>query len=87
MRLSRPRVLIRAVLLLVGGGFMLVKALAARRAAGAVALPADAALLERIALVEALVGVLALAAAGMALLALRRRKRTRTLQLKDVERP
>ncbi len=87
MRLSRPRVLIRAALLLVGGAFMLVKALEARRAAGAVATPADAALLSRIALVEALVGVLALAAAGMAILALRRRKRTRTLRLKDVERP
>ncbi len=64
---------------------MLVKAWEARRGAG-LAEPADAVLLQRIALVEALVGVLALAAAGMALLALRRRKRARTLHLDDVER-
>ncbi len=86
MRLSRPRVLIRAGLLLVGGAFMLVKAWEARRGAG-LAEPADAVLLQRIALVEALMGVLALAAAGMALLALRRRKRARTLHLDDVDRP
>jgi hypothetical protein len=86
VRLSRPRVLIRAGLLLVGGAFMLVKAYEARRAAGAVA-PADAVLLSRIALVETLVGLLALVAAGIALLALRRRRRPHTLRLKDVERP
>ncbi len=86
VRLSRPRVLIRAGLLLVGGAFMLVKAWGAYRGAGA-AEPADAVLLHRIALVEALVGALALAAAAMALLALRRRRRTRTLHLDDVDRP
>lgn len=84
--MSRPRVLIRAALLLIGAVFMLVKAFQAHRAAGTVP-PADALLLERIALVEALVGALALVAAGVALLALRRRRRAHTLHLKDVERP
>lgn len=86
MRLSRPRVLLRAALLVTGGVFMLARALEARRGAGEVP-PADAPLLSRIALIEALVGVLALCAAGMALLALRRRKRPRTLDLKGVEPP
>lgn len=84
MRLSRPRVLLRAGLLLVGGAFMLARAFQARRAAGEVP-PADAPLLNRIALVEVLVGLLALCAAGVALLALRRRQRTHTLHLTDVE--
>ncbi len=84
MRLSRPRVLIRAALLWVGGAFMLVKAVAAHRAAR-LAEPAGAVLLGRIALVELLVGLLALVAAGVALLALRRRGRRHTLRLKDLE--
>lgn len=63
---------------------MLARAFQARRAAGEVP-PADAPLLSRIALVEALVGVLALCAGGIALLALRRRGRTHTLHLSDVE--
>ena len=70
MRLSRPRVLLRAVLLAVGGAFMLWRAWEAR-AAGAAAEGGEAALLSRVALVEALVGALALVAAGVALLALR----------------
>ncbi|HET8733827.1 MAG TPA: hypothetical protein VFM45_08650 [Anaeromyxobacteraceae bacterium] len=86
MHLSRPRVLIRAALLWVGGAFMLVKAIAAHRAAR-LAEPADAVLLGRIALVEALMGVLALAAGAVALLALRRRPRSHTLHLEDVDRP
>lgn len=86
MRLSRPRLLIRAALLWVGGAFMLLKALAAHRGAR-LAEPADAVLLGRIALVEALMGALALAAGGVALLALRRRSRSHTLHLEDVARP
>lgn len=86
VRLSRPRILIRAALLWVGGGFMLAKALAAHRAVR-LAEPADAVLLGRIALVEALMGVLALAAGVVALLALRRRPRAHTLHLEDVGRP
>jgi hypothetical protein len=46
----------------------------------------DPVLLGRIALVEALVGVLALVAAGVALLSLRRRRRTHTLHLDDLDR-
>jgi hypothetical protein len=45
---------------------------------------AGAALLERVALVETLVGILALAAAGLALLALRTRRRTHMLRLDDL---
>ncbi len=86
MRLSRPRVLLRAVLLIVASAFMLWKAwgahLAAREAAGG----SGAVLLSRIALVEALLGILGLIAAGVALLALRTRKRTHTLRLGDLDR-
>ncbi len=86
VRLSRPRVLLRAVLLIVAGAFMLWKAwgahLAAREATGG----SGALLLSRIALVEALLGVLGLVAAGVALMALRTRKRTHTLRLGDLER-
>lgn len=56
------------------------------RAAAAEGGPA-AALLRNVALVEALVGVLALVAAGVALLALRPRGRRHTLKLKDLEPP
>jgi hypothetical protein len=83
MRLSRPRILLRAALLSVGGGFLLWKAWEARAAGRAAEGPA-AALLGRVALVEALMGALALAAAAVALLALRRRARTHTLHLGDL---
>ncbi|BDG06008.1 hypothetical protein [Anaeromyxobacter oryzae] len=85
MRLSRPRVLVRAALLLVGGVFMLVKALEARRAAADAG--SGALLLQRVALVEALVGILALGASAMAVLALRGRKRTHSLRLRDLDPP
>ncbi len=84
MRLSRPRVLLRAVLLVVAGGFMLWKAWEAHAAAAAGGAPAV--LLSRLALVEGLLGVLGLVAAGVALTALRPRKRTHTLRLSDLER-
>ncbi len=85
MRLSRPRVLLRAVLLLLGGGFMLWRAWEAHRAAGAADGMPSAVLLSRVALVEALLGALALVAAGVALNALRVRKRAHTLRLSDLE--
>jgi hypothetical protein len=44
-------------------------------------------LLRRVALVEALVGVLALGAAAIALLALRPRRHHRLLRLRDPDRP
>ncbi len=87
VRLSRPRVLLRAVLLVVTGAFMLWKAwgahLAARQAPGT----SEVLLLSRIALVEALLGMLGLAAAGVALLTLRKRRRTHTLRLGDLGPP
>jgi membrane protein implicated in regulation of membrane protease activity len=82
VRLSRPRVLLRAALLATGGAFMSWKALLAHRGARQAA-SADAALLERFALVWALVAALALATAAVALLALRRRPRRHTLHLGD----
>jgi hypothetical protein len=78
-------VLVRAALLAVGGAFMLWKARAAGQAARG-ELDGDALLLRRVALVEGLVGVLALCAAVIALLALRRRRRRRTLNLGDGDR-
>jgi hypothetical protein len=75
-------VALRAVLLLVGGCFMLWRAWEANRAALAES-AADAVLLRRMALVEGLVGVLALGAAVVAALALRPRRRRRTLDLGD----
>ncbi len=85
VRLSRPRVLLRAALLVVAGAFMLWKAWGTHLAAGAAAGSAEALLYSRMALVEALLGVLGLAAAGVALLALRSRKRTHTLRLSDLQ--
>jgi len=82
VRLSRPRVLLRAALLLVGAAFMFWRAWEARAAARTGAGAPQALLLERVALIEGLVGVLALAAAAAALLALRRRPRTHTLRLR-----
>lgn len=84
VHLSRPRVLLRAVLLVVGGGFLLWKAWGAHLAARAAGASPEALLLSRVALVEALMGSLGLVAAGLALLALRQRKRTHTLQLGDL---
>lgn len=86
MRLSRTRVLLRGLLLVVAGAFMLWKSwgahLAAREASGA----PGAVLLSRIALVELLLGILGLAAAGVAFVALRPRKRTHMLRLSDLAR-
>jgi hypothetical protein len=80
--MSRSRLLFRAVLLAAGGAFMLWKAYGATRAARTFA-GGDALLLQRIAMIEALVGVLALGAAAIAAAALRPRRRRRSLDLHD----
>jgi hypothetical protein len=70
VRLTRASVLARAAILVVGGGTMLERAWEARRAIGRPG--ADVALLGRLAVVECLLGVVALvAAAAILLLALR----------------
>jgi len=86
MRLSRPRIVLRALLLLLGGAVMLWRAQGARSdARAALASGAEnAQLLSRVALVELLVGLLALGAAVLALLALRRRRPRHTLRLSDL---
>ncbi len=85
MRLSRPRVLLRAVLLVVAAAFMLWKAWGAHQAALAAAGTSEAVSFSRLAVFEGLMGLLGLVAAGMALLALRVRKRTHTLRLGDLQ--
>lgn len=86
VRLSRPRVVLRAVLLVAASAFMLWKAWEAHLAAQEAPATPGALLLSRIALVEGLLGILGLAAAGMALMALRARKRTHTLRLSELDR-
>ncbi len=82
MQLSRGRVLLRAALLLGGGAWMLWRAWGAHAASER--LPAaDALLTGRIALVEALVGALAVLTGVVALSSLRPRARRRTLRLRD----
>ena len=83
MKISRPRLVLRAALLLVGGGYMLVKSLAMGRA-GLAAAAGDRRLLLASSAVAALMGVLALVAAGMAVLALRPRPRQHTLHLEGL---
>ncbi|GEJ56271.1 hypothetical protein [Anaeromyxobacter diazotrophicus] len=83
MRLSRSRVALRAALLAAGGGFMLWRAAEARRAARALE-GGEAALASRMALVWALVGALALLTAAAAALALRPRRRQKSLRLDDL---
>ena len=80
--MSRSRLLLRVILLAIGGAFMLWKAYDASRGARALA-GGDALLLQRIAMIEALVGVLALGAAMFAAAALRKRHRRRSLDLHD----
>ncbi|MFT3915482.1 MAG: hypothetical protein QM704_15595 [Anaeromyxobacteraceae bacterium] len=75
MRISRPRLLLRAVLLGVGGAFMLWRARETWPGLHGDALPAA------LALVEALMGALALVAAVVALRALKPRPRKHTLHL------
>jgi hypothetical protein len=75
-------VILRAALLAAGAGFMSWRALEARRAAATLESGGgDAVLFSRLSLVFGLVGLLALLAAGMALSALRPRKRGPSLDL------
>ncbi|HVP66157.1 MAG TPA: hypothetical protein VMT17_02725 [Anaeromyxobacteraceae bacterium] len=80
MRISRGRLFLRAGLLLVGGTFMLVRGCEARRTATDLAGPGRL-LAERVGMVEALVGALALATAAAAIFSLRPRKRRHSLHL------
>lgn len=80
MRLSRTRVLLRAALLVIGGGTMAWRAWSSWRSAGT--LPGGQAVLaSRLAMVFALMGLLALLAAGLALSSLRPRRRGPSLHL------
>jgi hypothetical protein len=87
VRLSRPRILLRAALLAGCGGFLIWKGWAARAAAHAAAGAPEAVLLLRVALVELSLGILGLVTVAVALLALRTRKRTHTLRLGDLKGP
>jgi hypothetical protein len=88
VRLSRPRVLLRLALLLVGAGFMAWKGWDTGAAAHQAGLaPGQALLLHRVALVEWLLAALALGTAAAAGLALRRRPARRKLGLVEEEPP
>jgi hypothetical protein len=82
VRLSRSRLLLRILLLLVVSGFMAWKAWEARQGslAGGLA-PGTALLLHRVALIEALLALLALGTAAAAGLALRSRPHRKLLRL------
>jgi hypothetical protein len=86
VRLSPARLLLRSGLLFLGGGFMLWRAWEARAVARLVPGP-ERVLGERIALVEALVGALAVVTGAAALLSLRRRERRHSLHLPPGARP
>jgi len=80
VRLSRPRVLLRLALLVVGGAFMWWQAYRAWGASGA--LDGGAAAFQRnVAVVAALVGTLALLTAAGAALSLKKRRREGSLKL------
>ncbi len=88
MRLSKPRLVLRAALLLFLAGFMAWRARETGASAGEAGLTAGAAtLLSRIALLEWILAGLALLTAGAALLALRQRPRTHSLQLGETAPP
>jgi hypothetical protein len=78
--MSRARVLLRSALLLAGGAYMLWRAVEARRVSRLLS-AADAVLQDRVALVEGLVGLLAVLTGLAALLALRHRPRRHTLHI------
>jgi hypothetical protein len=83
VRISRRRVLVRIALLVIGGVFMLVRAVELGRAGRFQGLH-TATLAERLALVWGLMGVLALLTAAGAAWSLRRRRHRHTLHLDDV---
>jgi hypothetical protein len=78
MRLSRHRVVLRAALLAIGAAFMFWRAWETGRGARA---GADGRLRAVLTAVEVLMGLLALAAASLAVRALRERPRHHTLHL------
>ncbi len=80
MKMSRGRVLLRAALLLVGGAYMIWRALHARSLARLLPGP-DALLQQRLALIWALVGALAILTGLGALYLLRPRRHRQTLTL------
>jgi len=80
--MSRGRVFLRAALLLVGGAYMLWRAFEARRLARLLSAP-DALLQQRLALIWALVGALAILTGLGVLYLLRPRRHRRTLLLGD----
>jgi hypothetical protein len=84
VRISRPRLLLRIALLLVAAAFMGWKAWEAWRGSAAPGLdPGAALLLHRVALIEALLAVLAIATALAAGLALRTRPHRKLLRLDE----
>jgi hypothetical protein len=80
VRISRGRLLLRVALLLVGGGFMGWRAIETRSAALRQS-GADRVLGERLSLVMALVGLLAILTAGVVAWQMRRRERRHSLHL------
>lgn len=82
MRLSKPRLLLRAALLLVLAGFMAWRAVETDRNAAAPGVePEGARLLSRVATLEWILCGLAVLTAGAALFALRKQARTHSLHL------
>lgn len=82
MRLSKPRLVLRAALLTFLAGFMAWRALeTGRTAAGPGLEPGGAQMLSRIAVIEWILAGLALLTAGAALFALRPRPRAHSLHL------
>jgi len=86
VRISRGRLLLRAGLLLVGGGYMGWRAWETRRAALTLS-GAERVLGERLALVMGLVGLLALLIAIVVAWQLRRRERRHSLHLSEPRSP
>ena len=85
MRLTKGRVVLRVLVLASAGGFMLWRA--SERLGAGRALGADGLTLRRLALFEAVLGILALALAVYVAFALRPRARRRRLGLGDRSAP
>jgi hypothetical protein len=86
VRISRGRLFLRAILLVVGGGFMAWRAWETRGAALS-RTGAERVLGERLALVMGLVGALALLTALVVTWQLRRRERRHSLHLPGIRPP
>jgi len=84
VRISRPRLILRAALLLVAAGLVAIRAVQDGREAALPGLdPGAARLLGRIALVEWVLAALAVLTAAAALLALRQKPRRHSLHLAE----